>query len=287
MTLEQYILMRKKEDSLNEYDLSKRSENIRICVNYIFEYFDNYLETSPDSEKTILEEMKQDKFRQLVSAYSPEIQDWLVDLNSKTGKHVHIQLRNMINETYFLLFSTDAEFRSLSYAIYPKAIKKVKELDGEGEMIYQFIRDEFRRRNESAWLNHNIHITDNIDKWISTTYRRYGVSIYAFCDDWCRYFSDTTELWEKSRKIRDHEFDSLLNVKGFTINNEAFWKYDYLTAGDRFGLSTLYRNMPKKDFTKGKKQAFDAVMMYWWTHSYTIDEKIWEEYQTQLEEKGY
>ena len=52
MTVEQYILMRKKEDNLNEYDLSKRSENIRICVNYIFEYFDNYLENSPDSEKT-------------------------------------------------------------------------------------------------------------------------------------------------------------------------------------------------------------------------------------------
>lgn len=287
MTLEQYILMRKKEDSLNEYDLSKRSENIRICVNYVFEYFDNYLENSPDSEKTFLEEKKQDKFRQLVSAYSPEIQDWLVDLNSRTGKHVHIQLRNMIEDTYYLLFSTDAEFRSLSYAIYPKAIKKVKELDGEGEMIYQFIRDEFRRRNEFVLVQQNMHITDSIDKWMSSTYKKYGVNIYAFCDDWCRYFSSTTELWEKSRKIRDHEFDSLLDAKGFTLSNEAFWKYDYLADGDRFGLNTLYRNMPKKDFTKGKKQAFDAVMMYWWTHEYTIDEKVWEAYQTQLEEKGY
>ncbi len=43
MTLEQYILMRKKEDGLNEYDLTKRSENIRTRVNYVFEYFDNYL----------------------------------------------------------------------------------------------------------------------------------------------------------------------------------------------------------------------------------------------------
>ena len=67
MTVEQYILMRKKEDNLNEYDLSKRSENIRICVNYIFEYFDNYLENSPDSEKTFLEEKKQDKLRKAIS----------------------------------------------------------------------------------------------------------------------------------------------------------------------------------------------------------------------------
>ncbi len=148
MTLEQYILMRKKEDSLNEYDLSKRSENIRICVNYIFEYFDNYLVNSPDSEKTFLEEKKQDKYRQIVSNYSPEVQDWLVDLYSRSGKYVHRQLYNLIEEEYFLLFNTDSEFRSLSYSIYPKAIKRVKELEGEGEMIYHFIRDEHRIENE-------------------------------------------------------------------------------------------------------------------------------------------
>ncbi len=285
MTLEQYILMRKKEDSLNEYDLSKRSENIRICVNYIFEYFDNYLETSPDSEKTFLEEKKQDKIRQQVSGYSSEIQDWLVELNSRTGKRVHIQLRNMIEETYFLLYSTDAEFRSLSYALYPKAVKKIKALDGEGEMIYQFIRDEFRRRSEYDLVQMNMHITDKIDKWMSDTYKKYGVNVYAFCNSWCSYFSETTELWEKNRKIRDHKYDSLLN-KGFSLNNEAFWNYDYLADGDRFGLSTLYRNMPKKDFTRGKKQAFDALMMYWWTHEYVDEEEKWEEYRTRLEENG-
>ncbi len=146
MTLEQYILMRKKEDGLNEYDLSKRSENIRTCVNYIFEYFDNYLEYSPDSEKTFFEEKKQEKYRQIVSGYSQDVQDWLVGLNSRSGKYVHRHLQNLIDETYFLLFNTDSEFRSLSYAIYPKAIKKVKELEGEGKMIFNFIRDEHRKK---------------------------------------------------------------------------------------------------------------------------------------------
>ena len=65
-----------------------------------------------------------------------------------------------------------------------------------------------------------------------------------------------------------------------------FWDYDYKADGERFGLNTLYRNMPKKDFTKGKKQAFDAVMMHWWTHSWDSDEKTWEEYLAQLEEKN-
>ena len=285
MTIEQYILMRKKEDGLNEYDLSKSSENLRICVNYVFEYFDNYLPNSPDSERTHSEEKKQDKYRQIVSKYSPDIQDWLVDLNARTGKHVHRQIRNLIEDKYFLLFNTDAEFRALSYSIYPQAIKRVKELEGEGEMIYNFIRDEHRVRSEFTLEQQNIHIIDNIDKWIANTFKKYGVNIFAFCDDWCMYFSETPDLWEKSRKTRDHSYDSLLDNKRYSLNSYMFWDYNYKTDGDRFGLSTLYRNMPKKDYTIRKKQGFEAVMMYWWTHSCVGDEEGWVEYVTQLEAK--
>ena len=46
MKLEEYILKRKTEDGINEFDRDKRAENTRICVNYVFEYFNNYLETT-------------------------------------------------------------------------------------------------------------------------------------------------------------------------------------------------------------------------------------------------
>lgn len=287
MTLEQYILMRKKEDGINEYDLSKRSKNIRICVNYIFEYFDNYLENSPDAEKTFIEERKQEKYRKIVSRYSPDVQDWLVDLNSRSRKHGHKYLRELIDDRYFLLYNSDTEFCSLSYSIYPKAIKRVKELEGEGEMIFNFIRDEHRIRSEFTLEQQGIHITDSIDKWISNTFKKHGVNIFAFCEDWCSYFSDTPNLLEKWRKKRNHDYDSLLEYGKYDLSSYMFWDYDYKPGGERFGLNSLYRNMPKKDYTKRKKQAFDAVMMYWWTHSYDSDEKLWEEYVTQLEEKDY
>lgn len=56
MTLEEYVIKRKREDGINEFDLEKRMENTRICVNYIFEYFNNYLDTHPADEKTALHE---------------------------------------------------------------------------------------------------------------------------------------------------------------------------------------------------------------------------------------
>ena len=38
LTIEEYIARRKKEDKLNEFDLDARTQNMKICVDYVFEY---------------------------------------------------------------------------------------------------------------------------------------------------------------------------------------------------------------------------------------------------------
>lgn len=43
-TIEEYISKRKKEDNLNEFNKDKRIDNIKSCIDYIFEYYNNYLE---------------------------------------------------------------------------------------------------------------------------------------------------------------------------------------------------------------------------------------------------
>ena len=54
LSIEEYIARRKKEDKLDEYDINKRADNIRICVNYVFEYFNNYQNITEVEEKTAL-----------------------------------------------------------------------------------------------------------------------------------------------------------------------------------------------------------------------------------------
>jgi hypothetical protein len=44
MTLEEYIEKRKREDKVNEFDIDSKMDNMRICVNYVFEYFNQYLD---------------------------------------------------------------------------------------------------------------------------------------------------------------------------------------------------------------------------------------------------
>lgn len=43
LKLEEYIQKRKLEDEMNEYDISKKQENMKLAVDYVFEYFNGYL----------------------------------------------------------------------------------------------------------------------------------------------------------------------------------------------------------------------------------------------------
>jgi hypothetical protein len=66
------------------------------------------------------------------------------------------------------------------------------------------------------------------------------------------------------------------------LNDWVYWDYDYRQKSNLFGLDLLYRKMPKKNFTRWKKQEFEAVLMYCWLHSVTNDDEYWEEYSSNV-----
>ena len=62
LSLEEYIEKRKTEDGINEFDVSQKINNIRTCINYIFEYFDQYLSIQGAERHTITENEKIRKY---------------------------------------------------------------------------------------------------------------------------------------------------------------------------------------------------------------------------------
>jgi len=278
MRLEEYIAKRKREDGINEYDLDKRSENTRFCVNYIFEYFNNYLETRPADEKTILHEQKIEKYQTMMRDYDSEVREWLVSMYTSHGKYLHKQLANLIIDDYFLLYDSEAEFRALSYDIYPKAIKRLKFLAGHSEMVFQFIKDTHRIDSAFRSYEQDLHISEGINEWIFDTYRKYSINVYNFCKNWVNTFYSCPERWPKGHKTRSKYYERKSENARFKPNDSLFWDYDYKQKSNLFGLDALYRNMPKKSFTKGKKQEFEAILMYCWLSEITDDAEYWEEY---------
>jgi hypothetical protein len=277
MKLEEYIVKRKNEDGINEYDFDKRNENTRVCVNYVFEYFNNYLDTQPADEKTVLHEQKIDKYRSILREYEAEVHDWLVSMYSSYGKYMHRQLMNLVTDDYFLLYDSEAEFRALSYDIYPKAVKRFKFLDGQSEMVFRFVKEAHRVRSIFPAYVQDFYISDSINEWILDTYRKNGVNLYVFCNEWALSFYDHPETWPKGHKKKSIYYEKRSEYTCIKPPETLFWDYDYKQKSNLFGLDDLYKRMPKKSFVRGKKQEFEATIMYFWLHGITSDGDYWEE----------
>lgn len=266
MKLEEYIEKRKKEDGLNEFDKNKKDQNLKICVNYMFEYFNNYLNITELEEITIAKEEKLDKYRKKLNEFEPEIREWLVNIYAEHGNFLDksIGRATRIEQTYFYLLSEDSEFRSLSYECYAEYIKRFPYLKGQEEMLYKFLKEY--HRVESNQLRWNIpSINEEIDEWIEKTKSKYGVNLCAFAFEWVNYFYQTPEIWGSKHKKKNSEA-----YRGF--------EYDYKNGDNLFNIDSLYRNMPKKPFTKGKKQEFEILLMYFWLHEMDGEDEDWDEY---------
>lgn len=283
MRLEEYIFKRKTEDGINEFDRDKRAENTRICVNYIFEYFNNYLETTAGEERTVLHDEKIDKYARIVERYSNDIQEWLVDMYSSYGKYLHRTLPTFIQDPFFLLYDTEAEFRALSYDVYPKIIKRYKFLNGHAEMIYRFLRDEHRTRSLVSEECELPNITEEIDEWMKKTYLKYGVNMYSFCSEYLMDFMDNPERWPKEHRKRSEYYDQYSGSDSrIKVPQSFLYDYDFRQKNNLFGLDMLYRKMPKKSFIKGRKQEIEAILMYCYCFEYDSQDRYWKEYSEKL-----
>jgi hypothetical protein len=80
LSIEEYIARRKKEDRLNEFNITARIENMKTVIDYVFEYFNNYLDITELDERTALQDEKIKKFYGWVRDYDSNVKEWLLDI---------------------------------------------------------------------------------------------------------------------------------------------------------------------------------------------------------------
>lgn len=266
LTIEEYIARRKKEDKLNEFDIDARAQNMKICVDYVFEYFNNYLNITEAEEKTVLHNEKLEKYRKQLREYDPEVREWAVSIYNEYGKQIHRYIGNIMKENeFFFLYSTDSEFRNASYDCYSQLIKKFPFLKDQTEFLFLFIKDYHRVESEQRFNFGIPSITEEITDWIDKTWAKYQVNLLAFAYSWINSFYDNEDVWPSTHRKK----------------SQYTWRkydYDYKQKSNLFNLDSLYRKMPKKSFTKGKKQEFEILFMYYWLHDMEGDNDYWQEY---------
>jgi hypothetical protein len=266
LTIEEYVARRKREDKIDEFNIDERNENMRLCVNYVFEYFNNYLNITEAEEKTALKDEKLTKYQQQLKEYDPEIIDWLTGIYSEYGKEITKNIGNILKEDeFFFLYSSDKEFRSVSYDCYSKLIKKHPYIKDQTEMLFLFIKDYHRVMSQRGMHSESVFISAEINEWVQKTWTKYQVNLHEFSYQWVNYFWDNDNLWPASHRKK-------------STTNYRKYDYDFKQKSNLFNLDSLYRKMPKKSYTKGRKQEFEILMMYYWLHELNGYEDYWQEY---------
>lgn len=269
--IEEYILQRKQEDNLEEFNLDKKVENIKKCIDYIFEYYNNYLNEEDVSEKKIEEDEKIRKYRKQISQYNDEVADWLVKIYEKQHNQ---KLNNVIgvmleSDCMFYLLHEEADFRALSYEIYPKLIKKYSYLKNDSEMIFNFIKDHYRIKKESK--TDVPYISDKLNKWVENTSKQYDVNIERFAFKYLDEFFDDEHMWPRTHKIKVRDKEGIMRTR-----------YDYTKTNNLFNIDKLYIKVSHKPFIKGKKKLLEILMMYIWLTDFEGDEGYFEEYLSRV-----
>lgn len=267
LSIEEYIARRKKEDKLNEFDLDARTQNMKICVDYIFEYFNNYLNTTEAEERTVLHSEKLEKYHKQLVDYDSEVRAWAVNMYDEYGKQVHKYIGNVLKENeLFFIYNSDSEFRSVSYDCYTKLIKKLPFLKDQTEMLFLFIKEYHRVQSQKHFDFGMPIITEELSGWIEKSWMKHQVNLAAFAYHWINRFNDNEDMWPTSHRRKSHY---------------SFRKYDYdhKQKSNLFNINSLYRKMPKKSFIKGKKQELEIILMYYWLHEIEgDDDNYWQKY---------
>jgi hypothetical protein len=267
LSIEEYIALRKNEDKINEFDTEIRMENLKLCVNYVFEYFNSYLDTTEGEELTALNNERANKYRKQLQDYDNEIQEWLVNIYQEYDKQINRAIGNyLMKDDFFLLYNKDSEFRNLSYECYAHLIKKHPYLKGQTEMLFLFIKEYHRIISEPKEDIKTLNISEGLNLWLVQTWKKHQVNLLKFTFHWVNQFYENEEMWPAKHKKKSQD-------------SWRKYEYDYKQKSNLFNINSLYRRMPKKTFVMGRKQEFEILMMYYWLNDFeSDDEGYWEEY---------
>lgn len=271
LRVEEYIYQRKTEDGLNEFDNSLKMENTKKVIDYVFEYFNQYLTENAIDERTVLQNERILKLQKQLDIYDEDVQNWLLNIYETYDKQIHRSIINLLKkEDIFFLYYSDSDFRSCSYDIYANLIKKNSILKDQSESLFNFIKDHHRIQSEKDDISRYPYISQEISDWVDKTWKNQNVNLWAFASDYASRFYNDPSLWPSKHKKKSKE-------------NYQEYDYDYKQKTNLFNINNLYTRISNKPFMRRKKQMLEILIMHEWLHSIWGDEdNYWEEYSNKV-----
>lgn len=266
LSLEEFITKKKRKDGLNEFDADQRVKNMGLCINYVIEYFEKYLDPQKmDFKKAALAQKAAKLRKQFVKEYNSDVVDWLISIYREHGKRVDIAVKNFVKQDLTrLLHYTDEEWAKDASEFITENTKKMPYLGGEEEMVVRTIGNFIRVKNK-VYEDFDAHnkLGDHIVKWLKETYRDYSVNLLHFALEYASAFFDDHYQYEYNR-----DFGRVERVR----------EYDHRTESNLFDIDNLYEEIKDRPFIQGRKTELEILLMYVWLENIVSDSEYWNIY---------
>lgn len=265
--IEDYIHMRKGKDKLDEFDFSKRSENMGTIIQYVSEYFNNYLTPEDYSEEILKLQQNLEKSRKRLEEDYPKshlfIENFYMEHQKRVDTFIGKVVQNSLEAPIYYRFS---DYMDIAKEVLYNRMLMKDESEETLNNVAIAVEEYVIKWNTEPDRSSMKELDAVIVKWVIDAYDEYGVNLfdftYEYIDDWGKKYTETTYS-------RDTEEFYLIN------------HYDYQYQDNPFDINKWYEQHKDRPFIEGKKYFLEMLMMYIWLFDILDDPSYWGEY-TQL-----
>lgn len=263
LTIDEFILQKKKKDKLNEFNFEKHTENMSTVIQYVMEYFNEYLDpVSFDFERNKIDQAIR-KFQDEIIAKYPLSAKFIIEYFKKTKQRIDRLLYRYIEKIndYELLYTED-DFRNAALFLNKDLEKYDPEIDMES-LLKIFIAEYKKDATSAPEIGDMKNLDNNIVDWVKETYREYGVNLI-------NYAQSIIEVYHE--RYIDHVYDET-NATSYNIN-----RYDYRYQENPFDINNIYERNAHRPFFQNHKGEFEMILMHIWLFEEIMDTDYWAEY---------
>lgn len=271
--LEEYFTKRKKKDHMDEFDLNLHSENMSKAIQYVMDYFNEYLSIEEISQEQIKLQNAIDKIRDNIENVYPDQTEIIIEYYLKTKKRLDKIVEDAYNKySYSSLIYSTAEERTIAKHVCEHILRDASlsiPEDTITKMIHRYRLLSIPDPRTAEMLD----VDDSIRQWVYDTYSDYHVNLLMFAEE-----------------IAD-EYDSRYIETTFDRRNEHYYayrivKYEYRYEDNPFDINSIYEDNKDKPFIQERKGMLEMLIMHEWLFNCAHDEEYWPEYCLLCEQTG-
>ncbi len=263
LTIENYIASRKKKDKLDEFDFQKHSENMGAVIQYVMEYFNEYLNLEDYSYEQVKTQQVIDKFKEGIIENFPTTYEFIISYYWSNKKRVDKLVSKAYEEIEDIeIFYLPEDDRKVAEYVCKNKLKVV----ATEELLSNIaiMSKEYRESQiEKPSISDMKELDNAISDWVIEVYRKYNVNLLDFAREISYKFYE---------RYVDREYD------GQTKTHYYINKYDYRYQDNPFNINDIYNRNKHREFIDGHKGELEMLIMYFWLLEDVHDESYWPEY---------